>query len=78
MNAKFIKQVVPYILCALLALPLAVILTFVLSPFWVWFEAVSGIESIGHSGPSDWCYVVTYLTLIAIFVIWHRTRKRRT
>ena len=77
MNAKYIKQVAPYIICALVALPVAVILTFMLSPFWGWFEAVSGIESMGHSGPSDWCFIVIYVTLVAVSVICYWTRKRR-
>ena len=77
MNAKSMKRVTPYILCALLALPLALILTFVLLPFWNWFEAVSGIESLGHSGPANWCFVATYIALVSIFVICYRTRKSR-
>jgi len=77
MNAKFIKRITPYIICALLALPLAFILTFILSPLWNWFETVSGIESLGHSGPANWCYVATYIALFSIFVIYDQVRKRR-
>ncbi|HEX8710538.1 MAG TPA: hypothetical protein VF730_01610 [Terracidiphilus sp.] len=25
-------------------------------PFWDWFEAKTGIESMGHSGPADWVF----------------------
>ncbi len=77
MTTKLIKQVVLCVIWALLAVPLALILTFMLSPFWNWFEAVSGIESLGHSGPSEWCYIVIYITLVSVFAIYYRTRKRR-
>jgi uncharacterized membrane protein len=77
MIAKTFKELTPYILCVLLALPLALILTFMLSPVWNWFEAVSGIESMGHSGPADWCYVATFIALVSVFVVCDRIRKRR-
>jgi hypothetical protein len=44
-----------------LALPVSVVTTFLLSPFWSWLEASTGIESIGHSGPADWCYLAVLL-----------------
>ncbi len=25
--------------------------------FWGWFEARTGIESLGHSGPAGWVYI---------------------
>ncbi len=45
----------------LASVPLAVILTLFFIPFWKWLEAAYGIESIGHSGPAEWCYVVMFL-----------------
>jgi hypothetical protein len=77
MIATTAKQLMPYILCVLLSLPLALVLTVVLSPFWNWFEALSGIESMGHSGPADWCFVATFIALVSVFVICWRTRQRR-
>jgi hypothetical protein len=44
----------------LVCLPIAFILTILLSPLWSWIEATYGIESIGHSGPSDWCFYLVY------------------
>jgi len=44
----------------LVCFPIAFIVTFLLSPLWSWIEATYGIESIGHSGPSDWCFYVIY------------------
>jgi hypothetical protein len=64
---------------ALISAPAAIIATFVLTPFWSWLEATTGIESIGHSGPADWCYLVT-LTLVFCGIavsLFLRARKRR-
>lgn len=44
-------------------LPIAFLVTILLSPLWSWIEAAYGIESIGHSGPSDWCFYVVYVVL---------------
>ncbi len=83
MNAKADKKFTPYILSALLfllfslvAVPVAIVLTILLSPFWNWFETASGIESFGHSGPSEWCYLVIYIPLLVVFVIYYVIRKK--
>jgi len=47
----------------LLCLPLSLIATFFLLPFWSWLEANYGVESVGHSGPAEWCYVTVYLVM---------------
>jgi phosphotransferase system glucose/maltose/N-acetylglucosamine-specific IIC component len=78
MKTQSLKRVTFFIVCALLTLPLAFILTFMLSPFWNWFEGVSGIESLGHSGPANWCFVGVYAVLFSIFVIYERIRHGRT
>lgn len=40
----------------------------VTSPFWGWFETATGIESLGHSGPSDWVFgLMIGLAVLAIF-----------
>lgn len=77
MNARIIKQAVIFLVGALLAMPVAIVLTFMLSPFWNWFEAVSGIESLGHSGPSEWCFVAIYTMLVSVLVIYRIARTRR-
>jgi hypothetical protein len=48
---------------AIAAVPIAFIATFVLYPFWSWIEATTGIESVGHSGPADWCFIFMYALL---------------
>jgi len=53
------------IICGILlvCIPIAIIATFLLSPLWSWIESTYGIESMGHSGPSEWCFVVVYAAL---------------
>jgi hypothetical protein len=42
------------------ALPVGLVITFVLSPLWSGIERVFEVESMGHSGPATWCYLVVY------------------
>jgi hypothetical protein len=60
------KRVFALGLIALLSVPLTLILTLILSPFWRWVEAVSGIESIGHSGPANWCFVAIFVVVLSL------------
>ena len=48
------------------AVPVGAVLTVMLWPFWSWFEASTGIESLGHSGPATWCFVVLVLAAAAV------------
>ena len=57
-------------------LPIAFIVTLLLSPLWSWIEATYGIESIGHSGPSDWCFYVVYGVLNAFVFAFIRVYLR--
>ena len=61
---------------ALIAVPVAAVVTFVLTPFWGWIEATFGIESLGHSGPSDWCFVAIYglILLVGAVLVLRRWR----
>lgn len=43
-----------------LSLPAGFLLTIATWRFWGWFEAKTGIESLGHSGPAEWCFWVIY------------------
>jgi hypothetical protein len=45
----------------LASLPLGILLTLALLPLWRWVERTQAIESVGHSGPAEWCYAVTTL-----------------
>jgi hypothetical protein len=48
--------------------PVSVVLTIVLLPLWRWIEKVFGLESIGHSGPAEWCYVATFLACVLLLL----------
>ena len=60
------RHAIAILLILLLALPVAPVLTWVLSGFWGWFELRSGIESIGHSGPAGWCYLAAFAGVAAL------------
>jgi hypothetical protein len=58
-----------------LALPVAAMATLLLLPFWRWFEARTQVESVGHSGPADWCFGAVYLlTVLVSFGVWFWVR----
>lgn len=62
----------------LICFPFAVILTFVTAPIWLWIETRFGIESYGHSGPAEWCYLVMYVLLVfACAMVWARRPRMR-
>jgi hypothetical protein len=62
----------------ILSIPVAVLITIRLAPLWSWIEATYHIESIGHSGPADWCFEAVYAVvgglagLACWFGYWHR------
>ena len=61
--------------------PISFMVTFIFHPFWSWIEETYGIESMGHSGPADWCFWLVYsvfVMLILIFWSWLRTQMNST
>jgi len=63
----------------IISLPVAFFTTILLVPLWSWIEAQYGIESIGHSGPADWCYATVYGTFVLLSVgcFWLMARRLR-
>ena len=58
------------------ATPLSLLVTLLLLPVWRWLESASGIESIGHSGPAEWCYLLTFLAcLVPTSWVWIRALR---
>jgi len=59
------------------ALPLGIVATILLFPFWSWLEASTGFESVGHSGPAVWCYASVFLVFAVGggLVVFARDRK---
>ena len=50
-------------------------LTILCLPLWSWFEARTGIEAVGHSGPAGWCYATTFaVVLVAALTLLARRR----
>jgi hypothetical protein len=62
----------------LAAMPVAAIATFFLYPLWSWIEATYGIESVGHSGPAEWCFMLVYgiVVVTGLAAIWRNWRRR--
>ena len=63
-------------------LPVSFVVTFILYPFWSWIESRFAIESVGHSGPADWCFAAVYVLLSAVsvfvaFLLRRSTRNRK-
>ena len=72
------KCAISVLLVGIVALPVALVATFLLLPLWRWIERVSGVESIGHSGPATWCFVVVYGGIFAAVLlarVWQRCRR---
>jgi hypothetical protein len=59
-----------------LAVPASVVTTFLLIPFWSWLERYTGVESVGHSGPADWCYLAVFLTMALAIALFMLVRHR--
>ena len=60
----------------LISAPLSIVITILLFPLWSWFEASTGIETVGHSGPAEWCYAVVFLILATGAVLILLSRRR--
>jgi hypothetical protein len=62
-----------------LLLPTAVVFTIMLFPLWSWIEDSFGIESVGHSGPADWCYLLVFGLLVVTVIpgFWILRRRHR-
>lgn len=64
------------------SMPPAFMLTIALLPLWSHIEATYGIESVGHSGPADWCFELVYAAVVvlvgaAFAAIMRRSKRRR-
>jgi len=74
-----IKLLVMAFVLAIICIPLAFIITVFSNPFWLWIEKTISVESVGHSGPAEWCYITVYLLLISSSgLILLKISKRKT
>jgi len=51
---------------ALLGVPVTFFATIALLPLWSEIERRYGIESVGHSGPADWCFWVVFVIYLGV------------
>ena len=64
----------------LMSAPASIVITLFLLPLWSWVEDASGVESIGHSGPAEWCYLVIFLALTggSLLGLWRLRHHQST
>jgi len=77
---RWARHLLSLALLAIAAIPAAFIITFMLYPLWSWIEATYGIESVGHSGPADWCFFAIFGVLVAlaamlVWLSWKRSER---
>jgi hypothetical protein len=53
-------------LVALVGVPVTFFATIALLPLWSVIERRYGIESVGHSGPADWCFWTVFVIYLAV------------
>lgn len=71
------RPILIVLIIAAIAMPIGAVVTILLTPLWRWVESATGLESIGHSGPANWCFVAIYiLTVLTAIVVWLRLRLR--
>lgn len=78
MNIRF-RAVLLVVVALLISVPASIVITLLLLPFWSWLEASFGFESIGHSGPAQWCYVAVFaiFSVGLLLALWILRRHRR-
>ncbi len=67
-----------FVCWALAGVPATAILTLALLPLWRVVETHWGIESVGHSGPADWCFELVYVVWLVLGGVTFWTFSRRS
>ena len=63
---RIVKRAALLLLGLVLLAPVAIAITLFTMPLWTWIELNYQIESVGHSGPAEWCYLATYAALVTV------------
>ena len=71
------RHVVLALAIAVFSLPVAFLGTILLLPLWSWIEATYHYESVGHSGPADWCFEAVYAVLLLLALGGYALRSVR-
>jgi hypothetical protein len=79
---RWLARFVVVLAILIISMPPAFMLTIALVPLWSRVEAKYGVESVGHSGPADWCFELTYVFVVPLVgasfaALMLRTRRRR-
>jgi len=64
--SETIKLLLIVLALGIICIPTALIITVLSNPLVLWIEKTFSIESVGHSGPAEWCYIAVYLLLISV------------
>jgi hypothetical protein len=64
--AIVVRHLVAGVGILLISIPLSVAITLAMLPVWQWFEDRYEIESVGHSGPAEWCFLATFLGCVGV------------
>src|SRR2546428_14112017 len=76
---RWVRYIVGVIGILVFCVPVSAVITLFLLPLWSWIENRWNIESVGHSGPADWCFMVVYGLCVAAgggAVLWLSRRLR--
>jgi hypothetical protein len=79
---RWLVRFVVVLAILLISMPPAFMVTLALTPLWSYIEARYRIESVGHSGPADWCFELSYVVVVVIVAasfaaILRRSRRLR-
>jgi hypothetical protein len=63
-----LRLVLRWLLVAAAAAPLSFATTLLLLPVWREIERRWGMESVGHSGPADWCFELVFVAWFGVLL----------
>jgi len=76
-KAKILRGIGIAIAICLISAPIAFAVTIALLPLWSWIESTFKIESVGHSGPAEWCYWTSYIIILTCAGLIYRALRRK-
>ena len=77
MSERHVKALLTALAVVVAAVPATIVVTLLLYPLWSWIEATFGLESVGHSGPADWCFLLVFsMFVIGSLALLLRVRRR--
>ena len=71
-----VRHVLAVLTILLISVPASVLFTLLLLPLWRWLEQNFGVESVGHSGPAEWCFGAMFVACVAALGSLYAFRSR--